>query len=113
MLQGILKYPDNYSGDLNNKQLNNENIWIAAFKSPVFRSSAIQMHSSYYLLDKQVVNKLSAIEIKIWIKDKIAWYSDHHSNNRTFDYRTTFDQFNPRLVLYSDPTVYEYSGERN
>ena len=26
VLQGILKYPDNYSGDLNNEHLNNGNI---------------------------------------------------------------------------------------
>ena len=39
--------------------------------------------------------------LKYWTK--IVQYSDHHSNNKPFNYGTTFDHSNTRLVLYSDP----------
>ena len=35
--------------------------------------------------------------------EQIVWYSDQHSNHRPFDYQTTFDHLNTRLVRYSDP----------
>ena len=34
---------------------------------------------------------------------KIVHYSDHFLNSRPFDYQTTFDHLNTRLVWYSDP----------
>ena len=39
------------------------------FRNLVFRSSAIQMPGSYYLPDKKLVDKLSAIQITIGITD--------------------------------------------
>ena len=34
---------------------------------------------------------------------RIVQYSDHCLNNRPFDYQTTFDHLNTKLVRYSDP----------
>ena len=35
--------------------------------------------------------------------EQIVWYSDHHLNNKLFDYWITSDHYNTRLVRYSDP----------
>ena len=76
--------------------MNNGNI-IADFLSLVFRQSVIQMPA------EKIVDKLSAIRTPFKLLTKIDGYSDHHSNNRLFSCRTTFDHSNTRLVQYSDP----------
>ena len=38
---------------------------------------------------------------------QIVHYSDHHSKNGPFDYRTNFDHSKTSLVRYSDPPVSE------
>ena len=35
---------------------------------------------------------------------QIVLYSDHHSNNKSFNYWTTFDDLNTRLARFSDQT---------
>ena len=77
-------------------------IWITniclADLCPVFRSFGIQMPGSYYSPGKKIVDNLSTIQITIKITDLLIQYSDHLSNNRPFDYCTTFDHLNTGLV---------------
>ena len=57
------------------------------------------MPGSYYLLGKKIVDKLSGIQMTIPITDE----NSHHANNRPFNYWTTYDHSNTRLVRFLDP----------
>ena len=39
---------------------------------------------------------------------QVVRYSAHHLNNRLFDYQTTFDHLNTRLVLIQIPLYFRY-----
>ena len=65
-------------------------IWIAGF----WRSGIQIIHYSddRFLLLTRLENS-----------GEIVCYSDHHLNNRPFDYQSIFDHLNTRQMHYSDP----------
>ena len=88
------------------------NYWIGKIKCLLFKCLMFEWHLNSKLIIRYSDAQLqSAIQMVIWIVNKIDWYKYRcHLLNGTFNNLPGFNHFNTEWVLYSYQLLKEWSG---